>query len=249
MTQTGIRWKQGDYIRLGQAVSLFNRTINEHRTAENSLYLPEEVNYKDLKNTIQTRQELNRVISSLRRITNKNALELYQTEVGEQLTNWERRNLSSLTKNIVSRLSGELQQLYQPLDTGYSPVEMGHYRPREIESTLNQLNNLEKLSGDAFNRLRNKINYLGRLDYTYKKATTYRENFMQELTELKNIDPAFQEVYNYFNRIKNPVTFFETAQKSTILQDFFVWYKTPLNFGSFNSSEELAESILQTYIS
>lgn len=248
MAVSGIRWKQGDYIRLGQAVSLFNRTINEHKTLENSLYLPEEADYKDLKNTIQTRQELNRVISSLRSITNKNALNLYETEAGEQITNWERKNLSKLSQNIIKRLTGELTELYKPLDTGFSPVEMGHYRPREIEATIEQLNNLEKLQGEKFTRLKNKINYLGRADYTYKKARTYRENFMEELTELKNIDPAFQEVYNYFNRIKNPVTFFETAQKSSILQDFFVWYKTPLNFGDFNSTEELAESILANYI-
>lgn len=93
MAESVIRWSRSDYVKLGKAVSNFNRTINEHETLENKLYLPKEIEYKEIKEKITTRKELNRVIKSLRRITADNALELYETEAGEQITNWERKEL------------------------------------------------------------------------------------------------------------------------------------------------------------
>lgn len=63
-----IRWKRGDYIRLGKAVSEFNKEINKNRSVLNELYLPEKVNYKELRDSIQTREGLNAYINSLKRI-------------------------------------------------------------------------------------------------------------------------------------------------------------------------------------
>lgn len=49
MAENQIRWKRGDYITLGRAVSQFNRKINELKSEENKLLLPKEINYSDLK--------------------------------------------------------------------------------------------------------------------------------------------------------------------------------------------------------
>ena len=46
-----IRWSRGDYIRLGKAVSEFNKAISKNETEVNKLYLPESVNYKELRDT------------------------------------------------------------------------------------------------------------------------------------------------------------------------------------------------------
>lgn len=61
-----IKWKQKDYLSLGRAVSQFNKKINELNKEEKKLYLPELKNYKDIKSKILTRNELNRVIRSLK---------------------------------------------------------------------------------------------------------------------------------------------------------------------------------------
>ena len=47
MAQSQIKWKQGDYVKLGKAVSEFNKKVNELRNEENKLYLPETIKYKD----------------------------------------------------------------------------------------------------------------------------------------------------------------------------------------------------------
>lgn len=98
-----IKWQQKDYLSLGRAVSNFNKKINELNKEEKKLYLPELKNYKDIKENIQTRQELNRVINSLKRFSKEGAEELYTTKAGEQITKWERQELRKANKNCRKR--------------------------------------------------------------------------------------------------------------------------------------------------
>ena len=98
-TQSKIRWQQKDYLSLGRAVANFNKKINELQKQEKKLYLPELKNYKDIKENIQTRQELNRVIKSLKRFSKEGAEDLYTTKAGEQLTKWERGEIRKTNKN------------------------------------------------------------------------------------------------------------------------------------------------------
>lgn len=94
-----IKWKQKDYLSLGRAVANFNKKINELNKEEKKLYLPEPKDYKELKSKILTRNELNRVIGSLKRFSKEGAEDLYITKSGEQLTNWERGELRKANKN------------------------------------------------------------------------------------------------------------------------------------------------------
>ena len=69
-TISKIRWQQKDYVTLGKAVANFNKKINELNKEEKKLYLPDTINYKEIKENIVTRNELNRVIKSLKRFSN-----------------------------------------------------------------------------------------------------------------------------------------------------------------------------------
>lgn len=73
--QSQIRWKKGDYIRLGQAVSRFNKIKNEVAKLDEDVvkFLPDNQDYQTLKTQIKTRNELNRVINSLRSFNKENA--------------------------------------------------------------------------------------------------------------------------------------------------------------------------------
>ena len=97
--QSKIKWQQKDYLSLGRAVANFNKKINKLQSEEKKLYLPELKNYKDIKENIQTRSELNRVINSLKRFSKEGAEDLYVTKAGEQITKWERKELRKTNKN------------------------------------------------------------------------------------------------------------------------------------------------------
>ena len=56
-----IRWKRGDYVRLGRAVADFNRKV-EAAEVEGSDLIPLMKNYEALKDQIVSRKELNRIV-------------------------------------------------------------------------------------------------------------------------------------------------------------------------------------------
>lgn len=124
MAQSKIKWKKGDYIRLGKAVSDFNKKINMLQAEENKLYLPNTIDYKESKENIATRAELNRLINSLRRFQREGAEDLYVTQAGEQLTKWERRELGIQSRIAQNKLQRELKALNVPLDSGFSRAQM-----------------------------------------------------------------------------------------------------------------------------
>lgn len=243
-----IKWKRSDYIKLGRAVSDFNKKINRLEQEEKRLYLPEVQNYQEVKENITTRSELNRVINSLKRFGREGAEDLYVTEAGEQLTSWEFKELNIQKRSAVRRLKTELKELNTPAQgQKFSRVQMGSERADEIQAELSYFSKLQTKKGYEFQRLQDRIKKIGTSDYTLKKAYTFRENFMKELEELKNNSPEFQLVYDKFEKIRNPITFFNTTQKSNALQDFFVWYKTPENYAGFKNSLDLANYIVEEY--
>lgn len=246
--QSKIKWQRGDYITLGKAISQFNKKINELQKEENREYLPNTLEYKEVKENITSRKELNRVLSSLRRFKKEGAEDLYTLESGQEITKWEMNEIK-LQRNIAERrLKAELQQLNEPTYSGkFSRVQMGSEEARKIEDTLESIKKLESKKGYDFERIKNRIKYIGTSDYTLKKAYIYRENFMKELEDLKDNEPEFQKIYDYFKNINNPITFFNTTQQSKALQDFFVWYKNPETYVEFESTSELIEFILEEY--
>lgn len=218
MAQSEIRWKRGDYIKLGKAVSDFNKKINELQTEENKLYLPEKIDYKEAKENVKTRSELNRIINSLRRFKRESAEELYTTEAGEQITRWERRELGIQSRIAQTRLRAELKDLNKPLESGFSRVQMGSTRSREIEAQIKNLKQIENKKGYEFKRLKERIQNIGRSDYIMKKAMIYRENYLKEMEKYSHFD-NYDKLMAKLNSIQNPVSFYEYVSKNELTQD------------------------------
>lgn len=238
-----INWKKGDYIRLGRAVSDFNKKINELQQEENKLYLPTPVDYKKAKQEISTRQELNRIIKSLRRFQKEDAGELYITEAGEQLTKWERRELGIQARTITRRLNKELTSIKESSPSGL----MGELEQRRIKSSINRLKKIENLKGYEFNRLKKAIKIQGVSDYSFKRATNYRVKFLEELENLSKSNTKFKKVYDYLYSIKNPQKFYNITQKSSILQDFFQWYQSPDTYLATMDGDEIADYVINEF--
>lgn len=215
MAEARISWKRGDYISLGRAVSQFNKKINELQAEENKLYLPETINYKEAKENITTRKELNRLINSLRRFQREGAEDLYQTTAGESITKWERRELGIQSRIAQTRLRAELKNLEKPLESGYSRVQMGSIRAREIEAQIRNLKQIENKTGYEFNRLKNRIMSMGRSDYVMKKATIFRENYLKEMQKYSHFD-NYEKLMNKLQSIKNPVSFYNFVSQNEL---------------------------------
>lgn len=218
MAQGRINWKRGDYVKLGRAVSDFNKKINSLRNEENKLYLPDNINYKDIKQDITTRQELNRMINSLRRFQKDDASDLYVTDAGEQITKWERRELGIQTGIAKRRLNKELSELNEPSIGGYSRVQMGSVRAREIEAQIKHLGKIETTKGSDFRRLKRSIKIQGSSDYEMKKAIVFRENYMNEMKKYSSFE-NYEKLMFCLKAINNPISFFDYVSQNEISGD------------------------------
>lgn len=215
MADSQIRWRQGDFIRLGQAVSRFNKKINELQAEENKLYLPETINYAEAKENITTRRELNRLINSLRRFQREGAEDLYKTQSGEEITKWERRELGIQGRIAQIRLQNELKTLNEPTESGFSRAQMGSMRVREINAQIKNLKNIENVVGYEFNRLRDRLSRMGTSDYTMKKAIVFRENYLKEMENYSHFD-NYEKLMKKLRSFTNPVSFFNFVSQNEL---------------------------------
>ena len=218
MADSQINWRQGDFIRLGQAVSRFNKKINELQAEENKLYLPETISYAEAKENITTRRELNRLINSLRRFQREGAEDIYTTQSGETMTKWERRELGIQSRIAQTRLQNELKTLNEPTESGFSRAQMGSMRVREINAQIKNLKNIESAVGYEFKRLRDRLSRMGTSDYTMKKAIVFRENYLKEMEKYSHFD-NYEKLMKKLRSFTNPVSFFNFVSQNEFAGD------------------------------
>lgn len=219
MAEGQIRWKQGDFVRLGRVVAQFNRKINELQAEENKLYLPETINYAEAKENITTRRELNRLINSLRRFQREGAEDLYTTQSGEEITKWERRELGIQSRIAQTRLRNELKTLNEPTESGFSRAQMGSMRVAEINAQIKNLKNIEGAVGYAFNRLRERLSRMGTSDYTMKKAIVFRKNYLKEMEKYSHFD-NYEKLMKKLRSFTNPISFFNFVSQNELTRRF-----------------------------
>ena len=200
-----IRWNIKNQTNLKTAINKFNKKIKQLETIENKQYLPSKLNYEEAKESITTKNELDRFIKSLEKFKNAN---LYETKSGEKITTWEYRELRKAKKRAEKRLLQEYAELTKPIPgEKYSPVQMGHKRPREILQSLEKLKKLEEKQGVEFLNFKSYLFKQGKSDYEMRKALIYKENYLKSLEIYKNFD-GYEEVINVLNNYSNPISFY-----------------------------------------
>ena len=208
MAEGQINWKQTDYLSLGKAVATFNRTIKKLQTEENKNYLPEEVNYRELKENIYTRKELNRVINSLREFREEGQSDLYENDAGQQMTVWEKNQVQRNIEIGIKRLNRELRKWENnpeyPQETDEEVV---------LKHRIKNLKKFQSSKGYDFDILKERAFNIGRDDYKMKQAIIYRENYMKVLERYQDFD-NYEKLVNYLNRFKNPIRFYERMKKT-----------------------------------
>lgn len=239
-----IRWKKGDYIKLGRAVSRFNKIINELDVDERE-YLPELKEYRELKDHITSRRELNRVIKSLNRVNAENLLNTKVLESGETLSKWEWQEINKARKRAFQNLEKERAGILSNRES----IGMGDERLSEIQAIENSFVTLEYRSGSDLKKVISRIMHVGRSDYGLAKDVQFRENFYKALEGISNFQ-NYDKLKRELDKIKNPTKFYEYVKQSPILMDLFLWYKEAdsLYYGAFTDNEEAFDSTLMFHL-
>ena len=235
-----IRWRRGDYIKLGQAVSRFNKIIKELDTDERE-FLPDLKDYKEIKDHITTRKELNRVINSLKRVNTENLLNTKILESGEEISKWEFQEINKARRRAFRNLNLERESILKDRPS----IGMGDERLSEIRAIENSFVTLEFRTGNDLKRLIQRIFSVGRSDYKLSKDELFRQNFYKALEGISNFQ-NYEVLKKELDKIKNPTKFYEFVRKSPVLMDLFLWYQESdtLFYGAFSNNEEAFNSTL-----
>ena len=195
-----IRWTRSDYISLGRAVASFNRTVGN--LSGKGIVLPDLMNYNELKSGITTRQELNRIIGSLKRFQNP----MKQVRVslnGFEVTRWELEEVRKAKTRATRRLTGELAGI----ESG--AVGTGNTRANEIRATLQSFENFASGDLSSFKRISRSILRQGRSDYEMSKALTFQRNFITAYEKMGR-----REIVEFAKSFRNPEDFWEAIKNS-----------------------------------
>ena len=225
-----IRWKRSDYMKLSKAVSRFNKLLTELDVD----FLPEYKKYSDVKNTIVTRAELNRVINSLKRATLDNLSKVKTYTSGEKISDWEYKELNKAKKRALKNLENE-----KNIITERPSIGMGDFRITEIEAIENSINKINQKVGKDFNKLKERIFSVGRTDLKLSKEKLFMDNFYKALEGISNFQ-NYELLKKELDKIKNPTKFYEYVKRSPILMDLFLWYKeaNTTAYGSFKNNAQ-----------
>lgn len=112
-----IKWSKNDNLTLGRAVANFNRTIRELQTEENKLYLPEPVEYGQLKKEILTRGKLNDVLRSLRSFNKVSAQPVLNRNTQQLITQWEQQEVQLKTIRATDTLIKQGKEIQRNFTT------------------------------------------------------------------------------------------------------------------------------------
>lgn len=235
-----IRWRKGDYIKLGQAVSRFNKLVNELSVDEIN-YLPDIKDYKEVREKITSRKELNRVINSLKRATSENLVDSKFFESGEQISKWEFSEINKAKRRALRNLNQERANILQ----GRESIGMGDERLSEIQAIEDSFERIEEKTGSDLKRLISRIMSVGRSDYKLAKDKQFMENFYTALEGISNFQ-NYDILKRELDKIKNPSKFYEYVKQSPVLMDLFLWYKESdsLFYGGFSNNQEAFDSTL-----
>lgn len=232
----GIRWNKGDYIRLGKAVSEFNKEISKNQSLTNELALPEKINYRDLRDSIQTREGLNDYIESLKNIKLPGAFTPAQLEGGEIITTYQKREMDTAKnktiksiQNEVNKLEAETKANLQIDDDIKLPNAFKSQEQKMLEARIRDYKRLYSLSGRDFKRLSRELG-ISETERKYRRAYIFRQNYINEFKKYSNF-AYYKEWQKWAYKHRNPLNFYDSLPDNE-------YYPDDLNYQSDNTMSE-----------
>ena len=239
-TPSVIRWTRSDYQRLSYAVREFNKKISELEGLDENV-LPEEYKYTDLRDSIYSRKELNRIIKSLRRFSKASQQRIVKTQSGQELTQWEYSELKKAQKRATLNITDLARDI---VDSDVNV--MGDVEFKKLSRTRESIEDLFNRTGTEFRRTKERAKTWGKSDYELWRASIFRENFMNSLKEMSSYK-NYKLLRDKLNSIENPITFYNYVKQSNILSDLFLFYKdkaTAQTYGGFVDNQEAFDTAI-----
>ena len=110
-----IKWRKEDERVLRKAISDFNKKVRKlEKSRKDKSYLPSQLDYEGTKELVKTRSELDRIVRSLGRFKGSEAFKKVTLPSGEELTNWEKKEIGYQKATAVRRIKKRMAQIEKP---------------------------------------------------------------------------------------------------------------------------------------
>lgn len=222
-----IKWKKEDEKQLRKAVSDFNKKVTKLGSkVKDKSFLPSKIDYKGTKDLIKTRTELNRVINSLGRFKGKEAFKKVTLKSGEELTNWEKKEINLQKRQAIRRINKRMAEIRSSRPEYYTKgmKRMGDEEYRRLESTLQAIKDygIKKIAPRSspskrikkIQEAKARIENWGSADFEMRSAIIYRENYLSMLADkfsgFNNYDKLVEKVKSY----SNPINFYNELRST-----------------------------------
>lgn len=217
--QYNIRWRQDDNEQLRKAVKNFNAKITrlENKDPKNKNALPEKISVKQIRDLIDTRQDLKREINALQRFTRRGAEELISVPDNDynlKITKWQKEEMTRRTAVINRKRQKRLEELQQiemksgGEKLGYTVGQFGMGKAEEISlkplqpftgkmntaDLRKKFKHIQKESQDMYYSRKDeqlRTNYINALKQGYNE-----EDIADIIEEIEDMD--FNDFYSEF---------------------------------------------------
>lgn len=111
----------------------------------------------------------------------------------------------------------------------------GSERVREITRKIERLKSIEIKVGSEFKNLKKSIQSAGSSDYSMKRAITYMNNYINEMSKYSHLD-NYDKLVKVFQKYSNPLSFYKFMSANELTQDLTYQsdqYYTQQAFNSF----------------
>lgn len=205
-----IRWTQTDSQELTRAVRNFNAKVNRlvKQNPQLKNILPEKVQIGQLKELINTRQDLKREINSLRRFSKRGAEEIVsvpESDYNLKTTKWQKSEINRRVGIINRRRQRRLEEIQDIEMTsrgellGYTRGQLGMGKMTEI--SLRPMNGFTRSMGQS--DLRHKWRAIlteSQSDYFTKRDYDLRDNYLKGIKE--NYDwESVKDIYKHIEKM------------------------------------------------
>lgn len=205
-----INWRESDRAELNRVVKNFNAKINRlaKKNPEIANVLPEKIVVSELKELINTRQDLKRELNSLRRFSKRGSEEIVVVENNDynlQTTKWQRTEMNRRVGIINRRRKSRLEELTN-LEMTSRGESLGYVRGaigmgKATEVSLSPMNAFTRRMSQRDLKMKWKaILRESQTDYFTQKDFRLRNNYIKALEQNFNVNDI-QDIINTINQM------------------------------------------------
>ena len=214
-----IRWSAADDAELKRVVKNFNAKLTRlaNKDPQNKSALPERVSAAQLKDLIETRQDLNRELNALRRFSERGAEELVDVPDNDynlKITKWQKKEMTRREVIVNQKRKRQLERVAdidmtsRGKSLGYKKGEIGMgkaerialdpvkaFTPSQNRRDLNK--RFRQLRKESISTYWDKRNEIMRTNYIQEIERNFPESMVKDIIEkIQNMDfDEFRKIF------------------------------------------------------